>query len=213
MPATKFVCKDGNTVPIRQCLKQCPNAQRCMFLPTLRAIAQSADRGIAEPTVTELMTGTREAYLKKTVNYMNNLLDSGCERFIKVVKDTEYIDAGAMKDALHVAFDEAYAACENYISEKARKKEGKWRAGGRRLNKVIELRNDIEKERLKYDALADAMQVGNLTDYDVKKDKSKSPRELSTRHFSIKAEISDWQNEGNSTDVYKIIVREGDVEC
>ena len=60
MPATKFVCKDGNTIPIRQCLKQCPNAQRCMFLPTLRSVADSLDRKLDKPSVTELIAGTRE---------------------------------------------------------------------------------------------------------------------------------------------------------
>ena len=51
MPATKFVCKDGNTIPIRQCLKQCPNAQRCMFLPTLRSVADSLDRKLDKEPV------------------------------------------------------------------------------------------------------------------------------------------------------------------
>ena len=40
-----------------------------MFLPTLRAVAKSLDRGIKEPTVTELLAGTRETYLKKTTEY------------------------------------------------------------------------------------------------------------------------------------------------
>ena len=69
MPATKFVCKDGNTIPIRQCLKQCPNAQRCMFLPTLRSVADSLDRKLDKPSVTELIAGTRETYLKKRCDY------------------------------------------------------------------------------------------------------------------------------------------------
>ena len=40
-----------------------------MFLPTLRAIAKSVDRSIKEPTVTELLCGIRETYLKKTTDY------------------------------------------------------------------------------------------------------------------------------------------------
>ncbi len=40
-----------------------------MFLPTLRAVATSLDRGLPEATVTELLAGTREAYLKKTAEY------------------------------------------------------------------------------------------------------------------------------------------------
>jgi len=40
-----------------------------MFLPTLRAVAASLNRNIKEPTVTELLAGTRETYLKKTTDY------------------------------------------------------------------------------------------------------------------------------------------------
>ena len=69
MPATKFICPDGNRIDIADCLSSCPNQQRCMFLPTLRAVAKSLDRNISEPTVTELISGTREIFLKKTTNY------------------------------------------------------------------------------------------------------------------------------------------------
>ncbi len=69
MPATKFICPDGREIPILKCLNRCPQKERCMFLPTLRAIAKSLDRGIEEPTVTELISGIREIYLKKTTAY------------------------------------------------------------------------------------------------------------------------------------------------
>ena len=69
MPATKFICPDGQRVDIADCLQGCPNNQRCMFLPTLRAVANSIDRNISEPTVTELIAGTRETFLKKTSDY------------------------------------------------------------------------------------------------------------------------------------------------
>ena len=69
MPATKFICPNGEQVPITQCLHKCPQSERCMFLPTLRAIAQSLDRNIKEPTVTELIAGIRETYLKRTTEY------------------------------------------------------------------------------------------------------------------------------------------------
>ncbi len=69
MPATKFICPDGQRINIEECLRGCPNNQRCMFLPTLRAVAKSLDRKISEPTVTELIAGTRETFLKKTTDY------------------------------------------------------------------------------------------------------------------------------------------------
>ena len=69
MPATKFICPDGKRIDIADCLCSCPNQQRCMFLPTLRAVANSLDRKISEPTVTELIAGTRETFLKKMTDY------------------------------------------------------------------------------------------------------------------------------------------------
>ena len=69
MPATKFICPDGQRIDIEECMHGCPQMQRCMFLPTLRAVANSLDRNFSEPTVTELIAGTRETYLKKTSAY------------------------------------------------------------------------------------------------------------------------------------------------
>ena len=69
MGATEFKCPSGNKVKIKTCLAKCPSNQRCMFLPTLRAVADSLDRKIKEATVTELLCGTRETYLKKTTDY------------------------------------------------------------------------------------------------------------------------------------------------
>ena len=60
MPATKFICPNGTRIPIKDCLNFCPQQERCLFLPTLRAVAISVDRGIKEPTVTELISGVRE---------------------------------------------------------------------------------------------------------------------------------------------------------
>lgn len=67
----KAEVKVGDVVHIRitDGLSSCPNSQRCMFLPTLRAVANSLDRNISEPTVTELIAGVREIYLKKTSAY------------------------------------------------------------------------------------------------------------------------------------------------
>ena len=69
MPATHFICPDGRSIPIMTCLNNCPNKERCMFLPTIRAIAVSSDRKLNKPSVTELISGTREIYLKRTTEY------------------------------------------------------------------------------------------------------------------------------------------------
>ena len=69
MPATKFICPNGEKVNIDECLRKCKQGRRCMFLPTLRAIAKSLDRKIKQPSVTELIAGVRETYLKKMTEY------------------------------------------------------------------------------------------------------------------------------------------------
>ncbi len=40
-----------------------------MFLPTPRIVAKSLNRNFSEPTVTELISGVRETYLRKTNAY------------------------------------------------------------------------------------------------------------------------------------------------
>lgn len=69
MPATRFICPNGRSITIKRCLEACPQKARCMFLPTLRAVAESLDRGIKGATVTELIGGVREIYLKKKTSY------------------------------------------------------------------------------------------------------------------------------------------------
>lgn len=69
MPATQFICPNGDKVNIGDCLTKCKQGKRCMFLPTLRAIAKSVDRKVKQPSVTELISGVRETYLKKATEY------------------------------------------------------------------------------------------------------------------------------------------------
>ena len=70
MPATCFRCPDGGVMGIKDCLKECRMKQRCLFLPTLRTVAESLDRHLDGVTVTELINGTCEMYLKKTTDYI-----------------------------------------------------------------------------------------------------------------------------------------------
>ena len=70
MPATKFICPNEQNIEIARCLKKCPYSQRCMFLPTLRAVAASLNRNIQQTTVTELLAGTMETFLKRTTDYV-----------------------------------------------------------------------------------------------------------------------------------------------
>ena len=71
MTATQFICPNRDKILIKQCLSTCPHCLRCMAKPTLETLAKSvADRNIGRKySVTELIAGTREQYLKKTTDY------------------------------------------------------------------------------------------------------------------------------------------------
>ena len=70
MPAKYFTCPSGAQVEINSCLAHCHSGTtRCLLHPTLAAIAVSTRRKLRLPSVTELIVGTREAYLKKTTDY------------------------------------------------------------------------------------------------------------------------------------------------
>ena len=71
MGATQFICPNKERISIGECLNSCPNAIRCMGKPTLEAVANSVqDRKLGNKySVTELIAGTREVYLKKTTDY------------------------------------------------------------------------------------------------------------------------------------------------
>lgn len=77
MSATEFICPNGDKLPIKQCLSLCPHHIRCMGKPTLEAVANSVqDRKLGRKySVTELIAGTREIFLKKTTDYAVNPQD------------------------------------------------------------------------------------------------------------------------------------------
>lgn len=74
MGAVNFVCPNHDVVPISQRLSLCPHHIRCMGKPTLEAVANSVkDRKLGRKySVTELISGTREIFLKKTSDYSVN---------------------------------------------------------------------------------------------------------------------------------------------
>lgn len=68
MPLTSFVCPDGETVACTECLSKCRMSSRCATVPTLRQIGSNREwKGI--PSVTQLLKGTREAYLEIKHDY------------------------------------------------------------------------------------------------------------------------------------------------
>jgi len=63
-----FICPDGRKVKVKDCLQECVNHNRCLTLPTLRAIARQREwTGV--PSVTQLLKPTRMAFLEITTDY------------------------------------------------------------------------------------------------------------------------------------------------
>lgn len=77
MPATRFICPDNQTTTIENCLEKCRLSQRCMFLPTLRAISKSLEKyQRANSYRTFNNRNQRNTYLRKTTNYAVNPQDT-----------------------------------------------------------------------------------------------------------------------------------------
>jgi hypothetical protein len=79
MPAKWFICPDENKTLITDCLTTCRIADqlpagRCLSLRTLRLIADQREwTGV--PSTTQLLKGTREAYLELVTDYALNPQD------------------------------------------------------------------------------------------------------------------------------------------
>lgn len=81
MPAKWFICPDGEQVEIKKCLNNgCRMADkltagRCLLRRTLSLIAEQRPWA-GTPTTTQLLKGTREAYLEITTDYAINPFDA-----------------------------------------------------------------------------------------------------------------------------------------
>lgn len=94
MPYDKYICPDGKKCKITDCLKHCRipemfEAGRCLSDRTLLAISEQREwKGT--PSATQLLSGTREEYLKIIKKYPINPQDSafaifgtGCHAFLE----------------------------------------------------------------------------------------------------------------------------------
>ena len=190
--------------------------------------------------------------VKKTVAYLNNLLDKGIYDYVSE-EGTKGVnlDAKALKEAVHKAFEEAISACENYLEKKKEKNEGRWSTGVRRRERVNRILQMCKEERSRYELTVDALQDKSIEGFDIEelrqqkesgaeaqddqidqeeqleqkdqqkigeeqeeqKEKKKTNRvyNMHTLSTMLKHSVSlqtTWQNQGNSTDVYRIVVKE-----
>ena len=94
MPYNKYICPDGQTCDIEKCLKECRisnmfEAERCLSHRTLKAISEQREWNGC-PSATQLLSGTREEYLKIKKNYAIDpqssifaIFGTGCHAFLE----------------------------------------------------------------------------------------------------------------------------------
>lgn len=69
MPATHFRCPDQEIIPMQECLTKCRMSNRCMTKNTLYVIAAGQRTWNGTPSTTQLLKGTREAFLHITKDF------------------------------------------------------------------------------------------------------------------------------------------------
>lgn len=112
MPANKFKCPDGIEILFENCLKNCRLGQRCLSKRTLRMIAEQREwKG--EPSTTQLLKGTREAYLEITqtdysldpMGELFRVLGSKAHAFLEEFTDNELTEERLRDDIGSGQFD------------------------------------------------------------------------------------------------------------
>lgn len=68
MPLSHFLCPDGETIEIPDCIAECRMARRCATLPYLVQVGKDREWD-GTPHVTQLIQGTMESFLKITNQY------------------------------------------------------------------------------------------------------------------------------------------------
>jgi hypothetical protein len=146
--------------------------------------------------------------VKDTVIFLNNFLESPIKKYFTGEGERRVFDGNAMKTDMDTAFDDTIKACNEYIEAKRAQGEKTKSSGVRRLEKVKEMLDLCEQEKLKYSFLIESIKTRALEKYDDATIEQKTPKELTTMHLTAEATKSVWQNQGNSTDVYMINVME-----
>lgn len=67
-----FICPNNEQTLFNECLKKCKMSQRCLSLPTLKKMSLNQREWTGKATVTQLIKGTREAYLEIKHDYYIN---------------------------------------------------------------------------------------------------------------------------------------------
>jgi hypothetical protein len=116
MPIAGFICPDGKTVETHICLKECRlkhlfKNKRCKALPLLRRASREREwNGI--PSVTQLLCGTREVFLKITKPYyikpykrISSIIGTSVHSGLHRLTDSEYAEETLYNDLIQGTYD------------------------------------------------------------------------------------------------------------
>ncbi len=143
-------------------------------------------------------------WVRKTLAAVNNLMDEGIRQYID---ENGIFDSKAYLDKLNTAFDEYFEAAQNYLDVK----DPSSPAGKRRKNQVASIFNNMKKAKLDINNMVDAIKDGAI---DFTKMNEADLNGLNS--WNVVSQLSakeadgevEWQNEGNSTDVYRLSLKD-----
>ena len=137
-------------------------------------------------------------YVKQSLNYLNNVMD----KELPIDQKSRRIDCKAIEQMLKPAYVTVLEACDQYISTHQGKRHS---TGRRRLAYVQQVREMITAEQHMLNLAVSNIQDGALYD----QQNAKCLRDIFPRVQVNKAVISRYVLEGNSSDVYRILLQGG----
>ncbi|MCR5402439.1 MAG: hypothetical protein K6E91_01285 [Butyrivibrio sp.] len=147
--------------------------------------------------------------LKERASLLENILRANREDMQKlgfIDKDGHFI-AEQFTKVLDMAYEETIAACDNYLNNRSSRRSSIW--GSRRKKKVQDLKKRLLKDQEKYKTSYFAIKLGA---FEQDEEKITSPQNLVESLSVVEIDDAEYQKEGNSTDVYRVMVKENGEE-
>ena len=142
-------------------------------------------------------------WVKNSLAALNSVLDENISEYVK----NGVFDSKKYLEKINTAFDEFLEAGQNYMDSR----DPSSRAGKRRRRRVVDLVNNAREMKKNLNALVDAIKEGAI---DFNKMTPEEIQGINSHNIINKVEAQeaitvDWQNQGNSTDVYKVQLKDG----
>ena len=146
-------------------------------------------------------------WVKKSLNALNSVLAESLDQYFD---QNGLFDAKKYQERLDQAYDEFLTAAENYCAVK----NPSSRPGIRRKNQVAALLKRVKQMKLESKSLIDAAKEGAI-DFEHMTPETKqslNSHNLVDQLVTSEADLEgfEWQNQGNSTDVYRLKLVGGD---